>query len=41
MTFRLKIDIIKIAQVFDILKTHLARDRLHSYFFLLYIIEMY
>lgn len=42
MTFRLKIEIIKIAQVFDILKTHLARDRLHSYyFFLVYIIEMY
>lgn len=40
MTFRLKIEIIKIAQFCDILKnTHLARDRLQL-FFLLYITEM-
>jgi len=33
MTFRLKIEIIKIAQVFDILKIHLACDTLQLLFF--------
>lgn len=33
MTFRLKVKIIKIAQAFDILKTHSACDTLQLFFF--------